>query len=114
MLLACRSLRLRAFMQKKIMAARMSSAPTTTPTTIPAMVPPDSPSLDDPPATAPFEVAVGAAVGLLVGNRGGIDTVVGSSTPTHRDSTFELTQHELVELTVLSAQYEHSPCKFVP
>ena len=77
---------------------------------MPAIAPPDSPDLD-PSAAAPFE-AVGAAVPLLVGNRGGIETVVGSSTPTQRDSTFALTQQELVEFTVLSAQYEHSPCKF--
>lgn len=74
----------------------------TAPTAIPAIAPPESPD-EDPPVAAPFE-AVGATVELLVGNSGGIDTVVGSSTPTQRDSTFELTQHELVELTVLSAQ----------
>lgn len=79
-----------------------SAAPMTAPTAIPAIAPPESPDRE-PPAAAPFE-AVGAAVELLVGNSGGIDTVVGNSTPTQRASTFELTQHELVELTVLSAQ----------
>lgn len=74
----------------------------TVPTAMPAMAPPDNPERD-PPAAAPLE-AVGAAVELLVGNSGGIDTVGGNSTPTQRASTFALTQHELVELTVLSAQ----------
>lgn len=69
---------------------------------MPAMAPPESPDRD-PPVAAPLE-AVGEDVELLVGKSGGIDTVVGSSTPTQRDSTFELAQHELVELTVLSAQ----------
>lgn len=79
---------------------------------MPAIAPPESPDRDSP-AVAPFE-AVGEAVELLVGNSGGIDTVVGSSTPTQRDSTLEFTQHELVEFTVLSAQYEHSPWRFEP
>lgn len=80
----------------------MSAAPMTAPTAIPAIAPPESPDRELF-AAAPFE-AVGADVELLVGNSGGIDTVVGSSTPTQRDSTFELMQQELVELTVLSAQ----------
>ncbi len=80
----------------------MSAAPMTAPTAMPAIAPPDNPDREPFPE-APDE-AVGAAVELLVGNSGGIDTVVGSSTPTQRVSTFELTQHELVELTVLSAQ----------
>lgn len=105
---------LRAFKQKKMRAARTNSAPTIAPITMPAMAPPDSPESElESPVAAPF-VADGAVVELLVGNSGGIDTVVGSITPTHRDSTFELTQHELVELTVLSAQYEQSPCKLEP
>lgn len=104
---------LRAFKQKNTIAARIRSAPMIAPIAMPAIAPPDNPELD-PPVSAPFEVAVGAAVEVLVGNSGGIETVVGNSTPTHRASTFELTQHELVELTVLSAQYEQSPCKFEP
>lgn len=86
-----------------MIAARMSAAATTAPIAIPAMAPPESPDVD-PPTAAPFEVAVGAAVELLVGKSGGIGTVVGSSTPTQRVSTFELTQQEFVELAVLSAQ----------
>jgi hypothetical protein len=89
----------------------MSAAPMTAPTAMPAIAPPESPDLD--PADA-LEVVLGVEVELLVGNSGGIDIVVGNSTPTQRASTFELMQHELVELTVLSAQYEHSPCKFEP
>jgi hypothetical protein len=84
----------------------------TAPIAMPAIAPPERPDPDPPPAA--FEVDVGAPVELLVGNSGGIDTVVGNSTPAHRDSTFELTQHELVELTVLSAQYEHNPCRLEP
>ena len=74
---------------------------------MPAIAPPESPDRVLP-AAAPFE-AVGDEVEVLLGQSGGIDTVVGNSTPAQRDSTFELMQHELVELTVLSAQCEHSP-----
>jgi hypothetical protein len=89
----------------------MSPAPTIAPMTMPAIAPPESPDPDpDPPVAAPFE-AVGDDVEVLLGNSGGIDTVVGSLTPWQRCSTFELTQHELVELVVLSAQKEHSPIK---
>lgn len=98
---------LRRRMQKKMRAARTSPAPTSAPITMPAIAPPESPDRVSP-AAAPFE-AVGDEVEVLLGQSGGIDTVVGNSTPTQRDSTFELMQHELVELTVLSAQCEHSP-----
>lgn len=87
-----------------------SEAPTTAPTAIPAIAPPERPESDLVMA-APLE-AVGDDVDVLLVNSGGIDTVVGNSTPTQRFSEFEFTQHELVELTVLSAQKEHSPCKF--
>ena len=73
---------------------------------MPAIAPPESPDRVSP--AAPFE-AVGDEVEVLLGQSGGIDTVVGSSTPTQRDSTFEFIQHVLVELTVLSAQCDHSP-----
>ena len=46
---------------------------------------------------------------VLEGNTGGIETVVGRSTPTQRDSTFALTQQESVELTVLEPQKRHNP-----
>lgn len=87
--------------------ARISAAPTSEPTTIPAMAPPESPGLDWPAPA--LEDAEGEDV--LVGNTGGIEMVVGSSTPEQRDSIFALTQHESVELTVLLAQNEHSPCR---
>ena len=80
--------------------------------TIPAIAPPESPDPERPaPVPAPAEVEVGTADEVPDGNTGGIETVVGRSTPTQRDSTLALTQHESVELTVLSAQNEHSPCK---
>jgi hypothetical protein len=72
--------------------------------TMPAMAPPERPD----PELAP---APGVADSVPEGNRGGIDTVVGSSTPVQRDSTRELTQHELVEFTLLSAQKEQRPCR---
>lgn len=90
-------------------AARIRAAPTSDPTTIPAMAPPESPDPDRAPPAAGLPVPDGA--GEDVGNTGGMETVVGRSTPMQRLSTFELTQHELVEFTELSAQYEHSPCK---
>lgn len=102
MLPAWLSLLLRRRMQKKTTAARISRAPTIAPMTMPAIAPPDRPALD-PPVAAPLE-AVGDDDEVLLGNSGGIDTVVGSSTPTQRCSTLEFIQHELVELTVLSAQ----------
>ena len=75
------SLLLRMRRQKKIKAARMSPAPSTAPMTIPAIAPPESPDPDpDPPVAAPFE-GVGEEVEVLLGKSGGIDTVVGSSTP---------------------------------
>jgi hypothetical protein len=98
------------WMQQNITAARISAAPMRVPMTIPAMAPPDSP-VPDAPAPAPVPVADGVLDDVLEGNSGGIDTVVGRLTPTHRLFTFALTQHELVELTVLSAQYEQSPCR---
>lgn len=83
--------------------------------TMPAIAPLESPDPDpdpdpDTPVAAPFE-AVGDDVEVLLGKSGGIDTVVGSSTPWQRCSTFEFTQHELVELVVLSAQKEQSPIR---
>lgn len=93
-------------------AARISAAPTSEPTTMPAMAPPESPDPERPaPFAAPADVEDGAPDDVLDGNTGGIETVVGRSTPTQRDSTLALTQHESVELTVLSAQKEHKPCK---
>jgi hypothetical protein len=78
------------------------------PMTIPAMAPPESPGSEAPPVPAP-PVELGDADEVLDGNTGGIDTVVGRSTPTQRDSTFALTQHESVEFAVLSEQNVHSP-----
>lgn len=78
---------------------------------MPAMAPPESPDPDWPAFPAPAEVELGAEDEVLEGNTGGIETVVGRSTPTQRDSTLALTQHESVELTVLPAQNEHKPCK---
>lgn len=89
-------------MQQKIAPKIMSAAATSDPTTMPAMAPPERPD----PELAP---ALGVADSVLEGNRGGIDTVVGSLTPEQRDSTRELTQQELVEFTRLSAQNEHKP-----
>jgi hypothetical protein len=72
--------------------------------TIPAIAPPERPD----PELAP---ELGVADWVPEGNRGGIETVVGSSTSVQRDSTRELTQHELVEFTLLSAQKEQRPCR---
>lgn len=96
-------------MQQKITAAKINAAPTIDPMTMPAMAPPESPDFE-PPAPAPA-VADAVADEVLVGNNGGIETVVGSVTPSQRFSTLELIQHELVEFTVLSLQYEHNPCR---
>jgi hypothetical protein len=91
----------------------MRAAPTMDPTTIPAMAPPESPEPEPPcPVPAPA-VELGDADDVLDGNTGGIDTVVGRSTPTQRDSTLALTQHESVELTVASEQKAHSPCRLL-
>ena len=98
------SCRLRIRMQQKMAPTMMSAAARSDPMTMPAMAPPERPD----PELAP---APGVADSVPEGNRGGIDTVVGSSTPAQRDSTRELTQHELVELTRLSAQKEQRPCR---
>lgn len=87
-------------MQQKITAARMSAAPTSEPMTMPAMAPPESPDRERLPLEA-APVEPGPAEAVLDGKRGGIETVVGSVTPWQRDSTFEVTQHESVELTLL-------------
>ena len=95
----------------RIIAAIRSATPTMAPTTIPAIAPPERPEPDlFAPAPAAADVADGTA-DVLEGKRGGIDVVVGSSTFSHRDSTFELTQQESVALGELEAQNEQSPAK---
>jgi hypothetical protein len=81
------------------------------PRTIPAIAPPDNPDPEAPEPTPAPPVEFGAEEEVLEGKTGGIDTVVGRFTPWQRDCTFAVTQHESVELTVLSAQNEHSPCR---
>lgn len=71
------------------------------------MAPPESPDLDCPAPAAALLDAEGAPV--LVGKSGGMETVVGRLTLTHRCSTFAVTQQEFVEFRVLSAQYAQSP-----
>jgi hypothetical protein len=89
-------------------AARMSAAPTRDPTTMPAIAPPERPVPEFPaPAPAPA-VWVGAEEEVEV-KSGGIDVVVGSSTPSHRVSTLALTQQESVALGELEAQKEQRP-----
>lgn len=87
--------------------ARISAAATSEPMTIPAMAPPER---LDPDAAAPEVVPVGAAA-VDDGKRGGMEVVVGNSTPWHRASTLAFTQHESVELGELWAQKEQRPCK---
>jgi hypothetical protein len=99
-------LRFLIVMQQKMTAARIKAAPRIDPRTIPAIAPPDNPDPDCPPAAA-LLVAEGPPV--LDGNRGGIETVVGRSTPTQRCSTFAVTQQESVEFAVLAPQNMHSP-----
>jgi hypothetical protein len=77
--------------------------------TIPAMAPPDKPFRDCTVPVAAPPVVDGIPDEVLEGNSGGMDTVVGRLTPTQRLLALALMQHELVELTVLSAQYEQSP-----
>jgi hypothetical protein len=96
-------------MQQKMTATMINAAPTSDPMTIPAMAPPERP--EPPPGAAAPAVALGDEDEVLEGNTGGIETVVGRSTPTQRASTFALTQQESVELTVLVEQKRHSPCK---
>lgn len=96
-------------MQQKMAAAMMTAAPTSDPMTIPAMAPPERPE-SPPPDPAPA-VELGEEDEVLEGNTGGIETVVGRSIPTQRDSTFALTQQESVELTVLVEQKRQSPCR---
>jgi hypothetical protein len=109
MLPAWLCLRFLIWIQQKMTAARISAAPRIDPMTMPAMAPPESPDRDLPAPAATLLVAEGAPDEVLDGNSGGIETVGGSLTPTQRLLTFALTQHEFVELTELSAQYEHSP-----
>lgn len=98
-----------ACMQQKMTAARIKAAPRIEPRTMPAMAPPESPDPDWPAPAPALPVAEGAPV--LDGKSGGIETVVGRSTLAHRCSTFAVTQQELVEFKVLSAQYEQSPLR---
>lgn len=101
--------RFRICRQQKITPPMTSAAPMMDPMTIPAMAPPDRPVSDLlPPFSAPA-VELGDAEDVLEGKTGGIDTVVGRFTPTHRVLTFALTQQESVEFVVLSAQKAHSP-----
>jgi hypothetical protein len=96
------SFRFLAWMQQKMTAARIRAAPRMEPRTMPAMAPPESPDPDWLlPAPAP-PVAEGTPEDVLEGKSGCIDRVVGRVTPTQRLSTLEVTQHESVELTVLS------------
>lgn len=99
-------------MQKKMTAARINAAPSMDPITMPAMAPPESPEPDAPEPFAAPPVALADDDDVLVGNTGGIEIVVGSVIPWQRDSTLAVMQQESVELTVLSAQNEHNPCKF--
>jgi hypothetical protein len=109
MLSAWLCLRFLIRMQQKMTAARISAAPRIDPMTIPAIAPPERPDLDGRVPGAAVPVAEGAPDGVLDGNSGGIETVVGRLTPTQRLLTFALTQQEFVELIVLSAQKEQSP-----
>ena len=93
--------------QHKITAARIRAAPRMDPRTMPAMAPPESPDREVPCPAPPL--ADGTLDDVLDGNRGGIETVVGRSTFAQRLSTFAVTQHESVELMVLSAQNMQSP-----
>lgn len=79
----------------------------TAPITIPAICPPERPLPSD---------AASDAEGIAVPDvkRGGRWLTVGKSTPLQRPVTFELMQHESVELKVLVAQNVHSPTKFFP
>ena len=96
-------------MQQKTIAAMIRAAPMSDPITMPAMAPPEIPEPESrPPDPAPA-VELGDPDEVLEGNTGGIETVVGRSTPTQRDSTFALTQQESVELTVLEPQKRHNP-----
>jgi hypothetical protein len=89
-------------MQHMMMAPRMTAAPMSEPMTIPAMAPPESPEAD-PAIGAVLDVPVGAAEEVDE-NRGGMDEVTGSSTPTQRASTLEFTQQESVEFGELAPQ----------
>jgi hypothetical protein len=77
--------------------------------TIPAMAPEDRPDPELSPPDPESAVELGEPEAVLDGKTGGIDTVVGSSTPSQRASTFAVTQHESVEFTVLSLQKAQSP-----
>jgi hypothetical protein len=79
--------------------------------TIPAMAPPESPDPDGPEPVAAPPVPEGIFDEVPVGNTGGIETVVGSLSPSQRRSTLALTQQESVEFAVLLAQYMQSPCR---
>lgn len=98
-------------MQQKMTAAIIKAAPMRDPITMPAIAPPESPDSElSPPEPSPA-VELGAADEVLDGKTGGIDTVVGRSTPWQRASTLELTQQESVELAVLSEQNRHRPSR---
>jgi hypothetical protein len=80
-------------MQQKTIAAMIRAAPMSDPITMPAMAPPEIPEPESrSPDPAPA-VELGDPDEVLEGNTGGIETVVGRSTPTQRDSTFALTQN---------------------
>lgn len=76
---------------------------------MPAIAPPDKPGA---PAAAALVDPVGAALDVVV-KSGGMVVVVGSWTPTQRDSTLALTQHESVEFWELEAQNAQNPWRFV-
>jgi hypothetical protein len=104
--------RLLTLIQNKMTAARIRAAPKREPTTTPAMAPPERPEPDlAEPAVAPVEVALGAGA-VLDGCQGAMDVVVGRWTPTQRDSTFALMQHESVELGELAPQKAQRPGRF--
>ncbi len=79
------------------------------------MAPPESRfSLTAPAAAAAVLVPVGDEVALAVVNRGGIEvTLAGIVYPVHMPVTFDMAQHESVELGELEAQYPQRPCTFV-
>jgi hypothetical protein len=81
--------------------------------TIPAMAPPDKPFRDCTVPVAAPPVVDGIPDEVLEGNSGGMDTVVGRLTPTQRLLALALMQHELVELTVLSARTESAQIALV-
>ena len=95
-------------MQQKAKRPRSKAIPKTEPTTIPAICPPDNPALWE--GTGLLE---GPELALAVGKSGGIDEVVGSLTPGHRDVTLEAEQQESVAFGELAAQWAQSPGRLV-